>query len=244
MNKASFLFVLLFSLVDLQAQSPQATIKKIVLRKEQIDLQFPLVIMADSVAAKKINTWLQHELLEQPAPGTGKKIFDRVVWTAHKSGLDELAYTILINSDRLISLEFDGEDMGAYPSSFEQYFQFNARTGALIRLEDIITPAGRKALETDLRKKRETLISNHLEELKKDTNARADLDLIREDLHSANEDAEPELFSIRPHGLRFHKGNSLPHVIQELDADLDIDYNFHQISPWLNDFGKKLLLNP
>lgn len=244
MNRTLFLCVFLFSLLEVRAQSPRATIKKIVLREGQIDLQFPLVIMADSMAAKKINAWLQREMLEQPAPGSGKRIFDRVKWTAHKSGLDELAYTILINSDRLISLEFDGEGMGAYPSSFEQYFQFNARTGTLIRLEDIITPAGRKALETDLRKKRETLISEHLDELKKDTNTREDLDLVRDDLHSANEDAEPELFSIRPQGLRFHKGNSLPHVIQGLDADLDIDYSFHQISSWLSDFGKKFLLNP
>jgi len=185
--------------------------------------------MEDTAVARKINARLQHEILQQPTPKAEKRIFDKIRWKPGGAGLDELGFTVLVNSDKLLALEFDEEWMAAYPSSDRDYFQFDVHTGAPIRLDDIVTAFGRKQLEKDLRKKRQILIDRHLEELKKNPDAQEDLDEIRE---------------IRSAGLLFHKGNSLPHVIQALDADLDIKYSFHQISPWLTDFGKRLLLNP
>jgi hypothetical protein len=222
----------------------RTVVKKIRFHDSQDDLEFPLIIMEDTAVARKINARLQHEILQQPTPKAEKRIFDKIRWKPGGAGLDELGFTVLVNSDKLLALEFDEEWMAAYPSSDRDYFQFDVHTGAPIRLDDIVTAFGRKQLEKDLRKKRQILIDRHLEELKKNPDAQEDLDEIRESLLSANELADPENFSIRSAGLLFHKGNSLPHVIQALDADLDIKYSFHQISPWLTDFGKRLLLNP
>jgi hypothetical protein len=222
-----------------------AVIKKIICQEDQNDLSFPVIIMADASVAKKINASLQTSLLVQDtADGSGKRPFDKTRLASERGSTDELDYTVLINSDKLISLEFEGEYMGAYPTSFEEYFQFYTRTGEPVLLEDIMTWDGREELGKDLRRKREILIAAHLEELKKDSDAVKELDYIAPRLKESNEEADSNLFSIRATGLHFHKGQSLPHVLQALDADLDIDYPFQEISAWLNDFGKKLLLKP
>ena len=101
-----------------------------------------------------------------------------------------------------------------------------------------------KALEKDLLQKRQLLIAAHLEELKKDTNAVAELGDIREDLKENNKDADMDNFSILPTGLRFHHAGNLPHAMQAWDTDLTVDYSFQQLLPWMDDFGKKLLLKP
>jgi hypothetical protein len=149
-----------------------AIIKKINFQDDQDDLAFPLIIMEDTTIARKINARLQHEILQQLTPKAGKRIFDKIRWKPGGTGLDELAFTVLVNSDKLLALEFDEEWMAAYPSSYQEYFQFDIRTGAPIRLGDIITPAGKKQLEKDLRNKRQIRINSHLEELKKDPDAK------------------------------------------------------------------------
>lgn len=247
-TRSACLFSFLFSLLNAQAQPPSphpALIKKLSLHAYQIDLSFPLITLPDPAASKKINAYLQKELLQQDTVRTSAKhLFDSVKFVSPDGGTDDLDYTVLVNSPKLLSLEFDGTYEGAYPTSFEQYFQFYTRSGEPVLLEDIMTREGREELGKDLIRKRNVLIAAHLGELKKDTEAVKDLDWIKTSFKESNEEADSNLFSIQLAGLLFHKGQSLPHVILCYDADLDIKYSFQQFAPWLNDFGKKLLLKP
>lgn len=229
-----------------QPPSPHpALIKKLSLHEYQIDLSFPLITLPDPAASKKINADLQKELLQQDTVRrTAKHLFDSIKFVSPGGGTDDLDYTVLVNSPKLLSLEFDGTYEGAYPTGFEQYFQFYTRTGEPIELEDIMTWEGRVELGKDLIRKRKILIAAHLEELKKDTEAVKELEWIKTSFRENNEGSDSSLFSIQPTGLLFHKGQSLPHVILCYDTDLDIKYSFQQFAPWLNDFGKKLLLKP
>ncbi len=257
MIKTFYLLILLPALLMAQAQpagvrgqaqsgsSHPALIKKLSLHEYQIDLSFPLITLPDAAVSKKINADLQKGLLQQDTVRrSAKHLFDSIKFVSPGGGTDDLDYTVLVNSPKLLSLEFDGTYEGAYPTSFEQYFQFYTRTGEPIELEDIMTWEGRQELGKDLIRKRKILIATHLEELKKDTDAVKDMDWIDTSFRDNNEESDSSLFSIQATGLFFHKGQSLPHVLGGFDTDLDIKYTFQQFAPWLNDFGKKLLLKP
>jgi hypothetical protein len=240
MLKTLSLFLLLLAVIKGHAQ--QATVINIIPGAPKgADLRFPLVSLPDKAIARKINDYLQTNILQQTTlKAPGRQVFDKVKWTEKQSGYDELGYTVHANNGRLLCIGFECDWMSAYPNPYEQYFVFNSQNGEIIFPEDIFTPQGLKELTEEVKRKRSALINAHLKELKSNPDAADDLENIKSSFASCNGDAQLDAFYTTGAGIVFHKSSCLPHVIQALDANLDITYSFGQLQSHFSAFGQKL----
>ena len=246
---ARILFILL-CLSSLSAIGQKARFRDISLKGE-VALRFPVVILPDSLVAKKINDYLQINILGQTtASASGSKVFSGIKWSRHRSGLDELDYTVTMNNARLLCLEFDEEGVGAYPTPIREYYAFDAHTGDPIRPDDLFADAGLLELDKDLRHRRSVMIAEHVKELREDTSMygandsdkEADLEEVRSGLMSCDSGEEHARFSITDTGIVFHTEGCLRHALQAWDLDAAVCYGYSSVDAWLTDYGKELLL--
>jgi len=221
--------------------SAQAIIKEI----KYNEFKFPVIELPDSTIAGKINDYLQTNLLQQTTfKNPGAKVFDKIKWTLSHSGVDQLDYEVLINSNKILSLNFFGDGLGAYPQPFSESYKFNIQNGEVILIEDIFSTQALKDLASEIKQKRKKLIDDHLKSLKEDKEATEDMLLIKESLASCNEEADMYIFLIDSTGIIFHKPQCLPHVIQALDANLDVRYSYNELKDNLSEFGQKCFIDP
>lgn len=205
-------------------------------------LNFPHISLPNKAVAKKINDFLQitllHQLILRPGDPT---LFDKVKWTRERNGIEMLNYSVVSNTERMLSLAFEVESIGEYPDSYASYYQFNLQNGDLILPDDLFTAEALEELAGDLRRRRKILIAGHLKELKKDTAAADWINEVEDNLEQCNTDANPEDFTITRTGIVFHKTHCLPHLIAGLDEELNLTYSFAQLKPWLSLFGQQFL---
>jgi len=241
------LLVSILALAPILAKAQPAVVKNILTSgkagsKKRDGLNFPLVSLPNKAVAKKINDFLQinllHQLMLKPGDPT---LFDKVKWTPDKSGIEMLDYSVVLNTEKVLSLAFDVETIGAHLDSYEVFYQFNLQNGDLILPDDLFSGPALEELKNDLRSKRKVLIASHLKALKKDSSALDWINEVEDNLEQCNVAADPEDFTITHTGLVFHKSHCLPHLIAGLDADLELVYPFKQLRPWLSKFGQQLL---
>jgi hypothetical protein len=236
-------YSILFLQLSISNSFSQATINVI----KSGELKFPIIELTNKRASQKINDYLQTNMLEQTTlKNPGAKLFDERKWTDSTSGIDELDYEVVINDGKILAISFSGQTEGAYPSPLVEYYQFNVQNGEVILINDILSKSGLLFFEKDVKQKRRALIEQHLLELKseeqykKDKEVQEDLPHIKEELIFCNENDDLDNFSLTKSGITFHKDFCLPHVIQALDADLDIFYSFNELKDKSSPFGKKL----
>lgn len=240
MFKPFFLFLLL--LAALPAGAQQAAITNIAGAKKDAELNFPVISLPDRAVARKINDYLQINLLKQTTlKAPGLQVFDKAKWTEKQTGIDAMNYTVYANNGNLLSMGLDFEWMGAHPEPDQASFVFNSQNGEIILPADIFTQQGMKELAGEVTRKRSELIAAHLTKLKADPDAAEGIGNIKENYASCNTTAKLEAFYVTATGIVFHKANCLPHVIANLDIPLDITYSFDQLRSRLSAFGQKLL---
>ena len=240
MFKPFSLFLLL--LATLTATAQQAIVTGIAGSKKNAELNFPFIALPDRAVARKINDYLQINMLQQTnlkAPGL--QVFDKVKWTEKQAGIDAMTYTVHANNSQLLSIGLEYESMGAHPENYQEYFVFNSQNGEIIFPGDIFTPQGMKELAGEIIKKRSERIAAHLKQLKTDPESADNVESIKENFTTCNKEANLETFYVTATGLVFHKPSCLPHVIANLEAPLDITYSFDQLRSRLSAFGQKLL---
>ncbi len=214
------------------------------------ELYFPVIRHPKPSVALKINNYLQSNILENTtkkiAPG---KLFDRRKFIMNdsvtRSGITFCSFSPVLNTSKLISIHIDFEYMGAYPSSASKYFNFNAQNGEPIFVEDLFTTTGFESLKKKITAERSKRIKAYIEEIKKEKTEQLidDLDYISERLQECIQYEPFEGFALVKNKMVFHRSNCFPHVMQAYMPDLDIALTFAQVSSWLNDFGKKALMN-
>jgi hypothetical protein len=233
-------FLSLF-LAGMAADAQQAVVANISGPVKNEGLNFPVITLADKNVSRKINEYLQVNVLEQTTLKTpGMQVFDKVKWTENKPGMDELDYTVLRNNSKFLSLDVSSDWLSAYSTENHSYFLFNVQNGEIILLEDIINPVGLKELEKDIKRKRNILIAANLKELKSDADAVERIDNIKSSYADCNSDADMNNFYVSGEQIIFHRTPCLPHVIQSMDTDLDITYSIDSIRPLLTPFGQRL----
>lgn len=240
MFKPFFLFLLL--LAALPAGAQQATVTNIAGPKKDAELNFPVISMPDKAVARKINDYLQINMLQQTTlKAPGLQVFDKAKWTEKQTGIDAMSYTVHANNSKLLSIGLEYESMGAHPENYQEHFVFNSQRGEIVFPGDIFTPQGVKELAGEVIKKRSELIAAHLKQLKADPETADNLESIKENFTTCNKEANLETFYVTATGIIFHKTSCLPHVIANLEAPLDITYSFDQLRSRLSAFGQKLL---
>jgi len=214
------------------------------------ELFFPLVRHPKPAIAQKINYYLQSNIWDNTTKKISpEKLFDRRKFIMNdsttRSGITNCVFSPILNTQKLLSLQIDFEYMAAYPSSSSKYFNFNAQNGEPILVEDLFTKSGLESLKKKVNSGRQKLVKNYVDGIRKDKTEDLidDLDYISETLTECIKYGTLEGFAILKKTLVFHKPECFPHAVLNYSTNLDVELSIAEVSPWLNDFGKRALLN-
>jgi len=216
--------------------------------KQDKDLVFPVFISDNKTAAKRVNDFLQMEFFETTTSQTPEaKLFDKDRFisndTLSQTGYTSISYRIELNNPKLFSVIFEVEAMGAYPTYYQRYFNFNSRNGAVISTDSFFTPEGIVFIRNVLIEKRREVIRKSIEELKADDSSRflEDSTFIFETFESCNEESEEKNMFIEKEKILFYKYNCFPHAWGPYETDLDLEFSYKELEKYLSDFGKRIL---
>jgi hypothetical protein len=217
--------------------------------KEDKDLAFPIFSGENKIAAKKINDHLQRDFFDTTTstiPESG--LFEEYRFISGDSitqpGYTSILYDIELNNSKILSVTFEVEGMGAYPSYYHKYFSFNANDGSIISAENIFTAEGLAHVKKILIEKRNKEIRKAVNELKANDSSGflEDSTFIFERFESCNEEAEEKNLFIQKESVLFYKHNCFPHAWGPYETDLDIKFTYKELEKYLSAFGKKVLI--
>lgn len=164
------LFILLVLLFPLLSHS-QVTVKEIKEThpddKEQIYI-FPLIKTKTGSISTRINNTLCSDFLDVDRNKIKKSIFENV-WPNDENSmgrLSDFAYEVLHNSKRIFSISISAEGCGAYCEAFTRYYNFDLQTGKEFKLEDLLTPTGKKLLLEAMNKQKRELLQQKIRSAK------------------------------------------------------------------------------
>lgn len=122
---------------------------------------FPLIKAKSSIVSNRINNTLCDDFLDVDRSKIRKSIFENA-WSVEETPigrLHDISYEVMHNSNRVFSISISAEGCGAYCEPFTKYYNFDLQTGKLFKLEDLLTPAGKKLLlEAMNKQKKEALL--------------------------------------------------------------------------------------
>ena len=210
------------------------------------DLTFPVFISENKAAAKSINDHLQMEFFETTTSKIAEaKLFDEYRFisddSVSQSGYTSMSYHVELNDPKILSVRFEIEAMGAYPTYYQRYFTFYAKTGKTISPGTIFTTEGLKSIKKILIDKRNKEIKKWIEELKADYQEADDSSFVADNFAECNAKAEEENFFIKKGKALFYKYDCFPHAWGPYETNLDIEFNFKELEKYLSAFGKKIL---
>jgi hypothetical protein len=215
--------------------------------------RFPL-IGGESPAAFRINTFLQTRELEK-LPGHYRESPFEDVWPEEDSynGVTEIDYVLAFVQPGILTVEIVGEFYGAYPSAIGNTYHFDARTGEVITLRDLITPEGLAQLDKEITAKRLQWVDAFLAgekvagaELRTDPEEAEEQKELYRECRDGIEMAHPvfeDEFRLTQYDFLLAREPCAPRVIRALDElDLSIRRGYEPLKELLSDYGSCLLI--
>lgn len=241
MIKTFFFFSLLF-FTTTQAQVTISTIKNPSTGYGS-NLVFPYIKSASPIASKTINACLQSKMLDnETVISNPHKIFFNRQYintdTLSQSGYSELSYKVVMNTSRVLSLQFDVEVTGVYTYYYKEYYSFSTQTGKPVTATAIFNAEGLKYLRKYLVKERKRLYEMFIKEEVEDK----DTAEVREAYINCNQSADVDQILVLPKRIMFYKTRCFPHRSMPFETDLNIVIPAVQLQKFLTDYGRKLLL--
>lgn len=171
-QKNAFLILFFVFTLDCASQYRYRDIK----HPEDKELVFPVFISGEKAAAKKINDLLQMDFFgTTTAKDPGSKLFDDSRFiaddTISQTGYTAISYKIELNNKQILSVLFEAEAMGAYPTYFKRYFTFYSKNGRTISADTLFTKEGIDWIRKTLVDRRNWEINKWIKELKEDNEA-------------------------------------------------------------------------
>lgn len=212
-------------------------------------LVFPVFTSKNKIADKKINEFLQTEILFTSTLKTpGKKLFEEAKYISGEpgqSGYTSMSYTIEVNNASMLSIFLEIETMGAYPEYYKRYFNFNSKNGDPLSTNQIFTGRGMAQIRKIIIGEREKRIKGWVSELKADDEKlfAEDSVFIVETFAKCNGETDEENFFISRGDVLFYKEVCFPHAWRPYDTDLNIIFSFKDVEKHLSDFGKQILFS-
>ena len=227
--------------------SAQFTSRKITCKQDS-NLTFPIFTGENKAAAKKINDHLQMEFFETTNSQIPEsRLFDgyRFISDDIKSqtGYTSISYNVELNSSKILSVIFEVEGMGAYPTQYKKYFSFDSKTGKRISGDTVFTAEGLKAIKEMLINKRKEGINKWIGDLKtnnEETYAE-DSSFIEARFSECNAKAHEDNIYFNKENILFYKDDCFPHAWGPYETSLDVEFRHKEIAQYLSVFGKKLL---
>ena len=209
-------------------------------------LNFPFFISENKTPAKMINDHLQMEIFETTTSKTPEvKLFDEYRYisddSVSQSGYTSISYHVELNDPKILSVIFELEWMGAYPTYYKRYFSFYARTGKPISPDTMFTTEGLRSLKKILIAKRSKEIKKWITELKADYQEPDDSSFVADNFAECNAKADEENFFIKKGKGLFYKRDCFPHAWAPYETNLDIEFTFKELEKYLSSFGKMIL---
>ena len=213
------------------------------------NLIFPVFISQNKAVDKKINKFLQEEILFTTTTKTPeKKIFDEVKFIESKGSMEQpgytdLSYTIEINNTNILSLFLEIEGMGAYPSYSKEYFGFNSKNGEPLTAKALFTEEGLAGIKKILIEERSNRIKERISEIRADDEKQfaEDSVFIFETFSECNKEANEKDFFISKESILFYKEDCFPHAWESYGAGLEVIFSNKEVNKFLSDFGKRIL---
>lgn len=205
--------------------------------------RFPVVKGGNEAAMRRINTWLQVTTLgrlpDHPFGG-----FD--------ASTTSLNFSVTTQTDGYLSLEIDGEYMGAYPSADSTAYSFDLRTGDLIGLNDLFSSNGliefEKRVESDRLRQMDQVLTSLRHHPKGSDHELDDEKLgfysdCRQRL--VGTDLTKNQLSLGKNELILSMEMCANHAELALDDlfNYESHYAFSAVKPWLSDYGRCLLID-
>lgn len=217
--------------------------------RDDNDLVFPVFTSINKTSSKKINQVLQNEFFETTIYQIPEaRLFDKSRFidddSNSQSGLTSLSYKIELNNSKVLSVIFEVESMGAYPTYYQRYFSFNAKTGNVLSPDSLFTREAINILEQLLIAKRKEEIKKWIDELRSDGGSvfKEDSSFIFETFKECNAGAGIKNLFVTSEKILFYKEDCFPHGWAPLNTNLDIGFSYKEFEKYLSGFGKKLLM--
>lgn len=230
----------------------QFKITSLILKRETGEscFAFPIVISSNKEVAKKINYYLQTEILDNTVEEVGKeRIFEKTRFIQNdeisQSGHTSIEYAVGVNTHQVFSLQFDMEGMGAYPTNYHRYYNFNTKTGEIILAKKLFTAQGLTRITNFIiadRKKRIDAWIREMDTIYKNSEAEDSI-FLNERFDECNSKADVDNFFIKKNVILFYKGYCFPHALGPFETNLNIEIGFMEIEQHLSELGKKILYN-
>ena len=125
----------------------------------------PYVQGAAPDVVSRINDMLFIEMLTTLAPPQPVPVW-RVASNPEAAGMASLAYRVLRNDGRVLTLALDAEGCGAYCENYTRSFSFEASTGRRLLPQELLTPAGLAAVARTLTRERQARLRAEVARLK------------------------------------------------------------------------------
>lgn len=216
--------------------------------KEDKNLTFPIFSGTNKTAVKKINDHLQFNFFDTTSGGIPEsKLFDETRFVSDdikaQTGYTSISYKVELNNSRILSVVFEVEGMGAYPTFYKRYFSFNSGSGEPLTPDSVFTKQGMEEIKKMLIEKRGRDIVDWIESLKEASQSvfQEDSSFIVERLAACNALAHESNMYAGKEGILFYKDDCFSHAWQPYETNLDIKFTCKELDEYLSAFGKGIL---
>lgn len=235
---------------------------------QTFEVKFPYLRLASALASARVNALLHHLALLTLAPAivpvSGAAPLDLPARQATALLNSMEAQVQLLNGGRVLRVSLTREGCGAYCSSGTETLAFDARTGRLLTLPELVTPGGMTSLARQAAQAHRATLKRTLAQLEKslraakpgspdETRAQAQIEMYERCLLERWSSGgtlsglylnEPGFFFIKEGGLNFEQGSCSVHQDRALDELGELVYapSAETLRPQLTAYGRALVL--
>jgi hypothetical protein len=218
-------------------------------------LTFPLVKGGDTAATQRINALLQVTQLKKfPGKYRRSPFEDIVPQQDSPAGVDALDYTVNGSTPSFLSLNIQGEYLGASVNPFSLDYNFDIKSGESIALQDVFTAQGLTQFVQRVRAKRLKRLDDYLSKTSSKASSKSDADDQGEAAQMyaecrkrfATDDLSFNSLSLSKDTLTVSADCATSHYQQALMDELgtfDNKFPFAALHDLLNDYGRCLLID-
>lgn len=227
-------------------------------------IKMPFVVSEPPTVAARINTSLFLGLLGMAAPAKPGESFAPLAEQLPE-GTSSQEFQLVRNDARVLAITFSTEGCGAYCENYDTTFNFDARNGRALALDDLFTQPAFATVAQRIGKERERLYADQLKTLKKELAAQKRAHAKADDIEDTQQRIElnqgcleqergkPHLtdslryvgFSLEGDGVAFSTGRCSNHASRALDdvAEITVTLTPAELRPLLTPYGRALVLN-
>lgn len=235
---------------------------------QTFEVDFPYLRLASALASARVNALLYHLALQTLVPGvvpaSGAAPLDLPAREASARLSSMEAKVQLLNGGRVLRVSLITDGCGAYCSPGTERLAFDARTGRLLVLPELVTPGGMTSLARQAAQAHRARLKRTLAQLEKslraaklgsqdETRAQAQIELyegcLQERFSSGGTLSgmylkEPGSFVIKEGGLSFEQGTCSVHQNRDIDELGELVYapSAETLRPQLTAYGRALVL--